>query len=183
MEPPKKKQKVSSDEECRKNAIIPKSLSYLEKYPRKKSWYDLDFTLFDSKLARLQLRCNCRSGAQLPGCCSHGNSSVWLIYFVLFSDYKEILKQTKRDKEIMKNFINLTPYSIYQKSKKARAKHWCYCQQEKNEGWVQCDKCTKWYHPSCTGTTMEDIEKDKYTFNIWHCKFCQSNDVWVVRNI
>ena len=113
---------------------MPESLSYLEDYPTEKSWYDLDFTLFDSKLSRLQLRCTCRSGAQLPGCCAHGNSSVWLIYFVLFSDINKILKQTKRDKQIMNNIVDLTPYSIYQSGLKKKLEHWCFCGQQKDEG-------------------------------------------------
>ena len=121
IEPPKKKQKVTLDEEeCKDNANIPESLSYLKNYPTEKSWYDLDFTLFDSKLSRLQLRCSCRSGAQLPSCCAHGNSSVWLIYFVLFSDIKEILKQTKRDKKIMENIVDLTSYSAFRRGRKEK---------------------------------------------------------------
>ena len=139
-EPPMKEQKVQLDDDdddgndCRDDANIPESLSYLRNYPTEKSWYDLDFTLFDSQLSRLQLRCSCRSGAQLPGCCAHGITSIWLIYFVLFSDIQEILKQTKRDKQIMDNFIDLTPYSVYQKGRKQKSEHWCYCQQEKDEG-------------------------------------------------
>ena len=154
----------------------------MEKYPKQKSWYDLDFTLFDSKLSRLQLRCSCRARAQLPGCCAHGSCCIWLIFYVLFGDVQSVLKESKRDKQIMDNIVDLTPYSLLNQRKKKKNVHWCYCKQTKNEGYVQCDKCTKWYHPSCIDTTMEDIESDRHTFDIFHCKFCCSNDVWVVRN-
>ena len=76
IEPPKNIQKASSDEEFKTDAKMPECLSHLINYLKEKSWYDLDFTLFDGKSSRLQLSCTCRSEAQLPECCADGNSSV-----------------------------------------------------------------------------------------------------------
>ena len=162
---------------------IPQSLQYLKKYPVKKSWWDLDFTLFDSKLARLQAGCICRSGAQLPGCCAHAGSILWLIFFILFGNVAQILKPSERDKRILKSIVDLTPYNRYRKSIKKDNSFWCVCRQDKGEEFVQCDCCMIWYHPSCVSTTMEDIESDRYVFDTWHCKFCDGDSVFVVRNI
>ena len=138
-------------------------MSYLHNYLQRKSWYDLDFRLFDSKLARLQLRCTCRSGAQSPSCCAHGNSPIWVTFFVLFSNVQENLKQTTRDKKIKESMIvDLTPWSVYQSGRKENSEHWCFCNQDKpDEPWDQCDKCFKWYHPNCCATALANIEKNQ----------------------
>ena len=127
--------------------------------------------------------CNCRSGAQLPGCCAHAGSIIWLIWFILFGNISNILKPSKRDAKIINNIIDLTPYNAYRKKVKKDGAFWCHCQTEKNEDFVQCDCCMKWYHPSCVNTSMEDINSDRYVFDIWHCMFCDGDSVFVVRNI
>ena len=167
----------------KKDASIPKSLSYLKKYPKKKSWYDLNFTLFDSKLARVQIRCNCKSGVQIPGCCAHASSGLWLFYYILRDDINKLLKTSKRDAKILENIVDLEPWNKHKKTMKKDDAYWCYCKTEKDEGWVECDCCNRWYHPSCVGTTMDDINIDKATYNLWHCSFCDGNSAFVVRNI
>ena len=76
----------------------------------------------------------------------------------------------------------MTPWSLFETKRKHKREHYCYCKTEKDEGWVECDNCSKWHHPSCVDTTMADIEEDRYTYDIWHCKFCCSNEVFVARN-
>lgn len=187
QEPPSKRQKNTNGHSGKAEGTKIESLKYLEKYPKpnhQKSWYDLDFTLFDSKLARLQLRCSCRSGAQLPGCCAHGGSCIWFIYYVLFKNIQQLLKNSPRDEQILQKITDLSPYAVYAKGRKKKGTHWCICKSsdKDDEGWVECDNCMIWYHPSCSDTTMEDIKRDRYIYDIWHCKYCTNNDVWVVRN-
>ena len=157
---------------------VPMSLNYLKNYPKEKSWYDLNFDLFDSKLARLQTSCTCRSGAQLPGACAHISTCLWLIYHVLYGNLDEALKQTKRDQKIVKNIIDITGYKKYKKNNQNH----CICNEKKNEKLFFCDGCKKKYHPSCIDTSENDIKENKKTFTMWHCKHCQSQWVWVVRN-
>ena len=171
-------------DKLRKNAIVPESLSYLKKYPRKqKSWYDLDFRLFDSKLARLQHRCSCRSGVQLPGVCAHCGCILRLIFCVLFQDIKELLRKNKRDRLIYENIVDLTPFSKEQKRLRKEYDHWCpLCGHPTKDTCVQCDICNRWYHPSCIKTSLKDIEQDKFASTVFHCPMCNTNDAWVVRN-
>ena len=197
----KKKEKEEKEEEqeeeidlekLRPNAKIPPSLEYLRKYPSLKSWYDLDFTLFNSKLARSQVRCSCRSGAQLPGCCAHISACLWLIFYVLkMGNIQELLQENPRDERILNTITDLTPYSDYRKSTRVENNHYCWvCKaaespQSQNSmvQWVECDQCVRWYHPECLGTTIDDVNNDRYTCAIWHCKYCCMQDAFVARNI
>ena len=155
---------------------IPKSLEYLNEYPLEKSWYDINFDLFDSKFARLQAACTCRSGAQIPGCCAHISTCLWLIYYVSNGNLYEALKEKKRDEMILKNINNLTGYKQY----KLKNKHnFCVCKQDKDDDIYMCDKCKRWYHASCLGAKPKEIQS---MFKIWYCKFCKGNSVWMVRN-
>ena len=167
-------------------AAIPGTAKHVEKYPpNQKSWYDLDFRLFDSALARLQQRCNCRSGVQLPGVCKHVGSMLWLTWYSIFSDPDEILQMSKRDKAIFASISDLTAFSQEQKKQRKKAKYWCIvCKtaDKEGDGYVHCDKCNKWYHYSCLKTTESDVKKDPYTTSVYFCNLCSAWDVWVVRN-
>ena len=168
-----------------KGAEIPDSLKYMKKYPiNQKSWYDLNFRLFNSKLSRLQQRFSCRSGVQLPGCCCHVGCILWLIYYILFSNVDVILKKSKRDLKIWDNICDLTNFSKMQKNLRNKKKHWCaVCRDVKDdENFIYCDKCGRWYHFSCVDTKEEDVHSDLFTDVTFHCKFCSVWDVWVVRN-
>ena len=167
-------------------------MNYLEKYPKIKSWYDLNFELFNCQLARLQIRCSCRSGAQLPSCCAHSSACLWLIFYVLKTgNINELLKENKRDEKILDTINDLTPYSEYLKKKKSQSLHYCWVCKNVEEPedddewihWVECNNCVLWCHPECLCTTMDEIEQDRFTYEIWHCRFCSSQDVFVSRNI
>ena len=105
-----------------------------------------------------------------------------------------LLKENKRDEKILDTITDLTPYSTYMKQQKEENNHYCWvCKQAESPRkeksgdsiiqWVECDKCVRWYHPECLDTTIEDVENDRYTYEIWHCKFCCMQDVFVARNI
>jgi len=157
---------------------IASSLSYLENYPKEKSWYDLDFTLWNNKLSRLGVICSGRSGAQLPSCCAHGSSCIWLIFYSLFGNINTALATSNRDKKIKKNVCSLLQYREYIKKTETSI-----CNDDKQDVAVQSDACDVWYHPKCINTTQEDIEKDKHTWNIWHCPMCCSAKAFIVRHI
>ena len=158
-------------------------LKYLEQYPLKdKMWFDLDFRLFESRVNRLQHRCECFSGAQLPGECGHTCTCLLLIYFALYDDIEAFLFPTPRERKIL-NSINDCEYW----SKKKDSKWDCLlCQeddQSKRHELIECDGCKAWYHATCLETTLQKIQEDTATFDIWHCPFCSSHKVWTVRHI
>ena len=176
---------LESIEELREDAVVPASLAYLNQYPKMKSWYDKNFKLDNSSLSRLQQRCNCRSGVQLPGVCAHIGAVIRLTYFILFRDVNELLKMNKRDRLINENIVNLTPFSKEQRRLREENvnKHWCpICGTPTIQNCVQCDGCQRWYHPECIKTTLDDIAKDHFTATVFHCPMCSNHDVWVVRN-
>lgn len=158
-------------------------LKYLEQYPLKdKMWFDLDFRLFESRVNRLQHRCECFSGAQLPGPCGHTCTCLLLIYFALYDDIEAFLFPTARERKIL-NSINDCEYW----SKKKDSKWDCLLCQEDDQSKVheliECDGCKAWYHATCLETTLQKIQEDTATFDIWHCPFCSSHKVWTVRHI
>ena len=162
----------------------PQSLKYLENYPtHEKSWYDLDFDgCWGGKLARIQIICSCRSGEQLPSCCAHGSSALWMIYYAIDNGIEEALKPSKRDLGILNHshVVNLEGYSRYKKSNKKDKE--CVCHQETEEITYRCDGCRAWFHPSCLKIDKKDIERDRYWFNIWHCDGCSDDKAFVMRN-
>ena len=174
-----------SIEELRKDSDVPPSLQHLTKYPIQKSWFDLDFGLFESELARLQQRCSCRSGVQLPGVCSHAGCILRLIYYILFLEVHDLLKKNKRDQLICDKICDLTPFSKEQKRFREENDHLCpVCRTpiKEDQESVQCDGCNRWYHPSCIKTTLEDINKDLFITTVFHCRMCSTSDVWMVRS-
>ena len=46
----------------------------------------------------------------------------------------------------------------------------CYCQQnnDSQKPMVQCDKCSEWFHFSCTG-----LDSDFASLDEWYCKHCE----------
>ena len=157
----------------------------MKHYPKQaKSWYDLDFRLFNSKLARLQHRCCCQSGAQLPGCCSHTGSMLWLIYWSIFSGLGNAIKMSPRDLSIRKHLINLTAFCGEQKKMKDKAERWCpkcHTLLSPDAKFINCDSCLQWYHIHCVQMTTEEYQLQQ-TRPIWHCEACISWDTFVIRN-
>ena len=156
-------------------------LQYMKKYPQKeKLWYDINFRNFDSELARLQHRCECFAGAQLPGPCAHICCALWLVYYSLFDDIDEFLKETERERRITLNVNDLSKWSEIRKKRKYN----CILCKDANQDpeLIECDCCKSWYHPSCIGSSMQRINMDDRLFHIWHCPFCDSNQVWMVRH-
>ena len=155
-------------------------LQYLDRYPvKEKSWFDLNFQLFESDLARLQHRCECFAGAQLPGPCAHICCSLWLVYYSLFDEIADFLKPTKREEQIRLNVNDLTYWTEYRKKS---TWHCPLCRSNTNDSdLIECDCCKAWYHPQCINTSMKEITKDGKVLAIWHCPFCDSNQVWMVR--
>lgn len=110
--PPKEQEKLKAKSKDSKNIKKP---SYLDKYPKTKSWFDLNFDLFYSKLSRLQQRCTCRSGVQLPGCCAHCGCIIRLIFHVLKYGNVDVFFYYMKIQEISKLKKILLIYSIFQK--------------------------------------------------------------------
>ena len=170
---------------------LPSSLKYLKKYPKEKWWFDINFELFNSFISRLQYRCTCRSGAQLPGCCAHVGTILWLLWYTCNCKRldNDLLRESKRDCKIKKSILDLTLYKKWEKMKNEEKKditgeRGCLCNNDDiDEELIKCDSCSLWYHPSCCNTTWKDIQHDKWTQNVWWCNICEENTVYVIRNI
>ena len=173
------------------NGPAPNSIKYMKNYRKKaKSWYDIEFDKWHTPIARIQIICSCRSGEQLPSCCAHGSSALWLIYYSIWGELKKELEPTKKDEKIRNEggIVNLNPYHEFSKERKKQNEKYhqiCIkCKQNKGDEMTQfCYGCKAYYHPTCIGTTTEDIQKDRYVYRMWHCPFCSSNSVWTVRNV
>ena len=181
------KQTMQKVEELRKDCNIPSSLEYLHKYPKAKSWFDLNFDLFHSKLCRLQQRCSCRSGVQLPGVCAHAGCILRLIFTVIFrGNINHLLKRSKRDESIRRNIVDLFPFSVAEKEMKQELEFMCLiCRDSTKEDIncrIKCNVCCRFYHTECINTTIEDINDDPFTKTVFHCPQCRPTDTFACRN-
>ena len=137
------------------NSNQPPPPAYLQNYPSQKSWFDLDFELFNSQLDRLQQRCSCRSGVQLPGVCAHGGCIIRLVYQVLMlGKVDQLLKINSRDKLIHKNIINLFPFSEELKANKEKYKWLCLqysspINRKNIDIYIRCKHCFRYHHLDC----------------------------------
>ena len=150
--------------------------------PSVKSWYDLNFKLFNSKLARLQQRCCCKSGAQLPGCCAHLGSMLWLIFWSIFSGITKALTLSERDKLIRKRLIDLTAFCQKQRKAKDDSIHWCprcHTLQPATVKWVNCIECFKWYHRKCAKIKIDEYQEKRKN---WLCEICTTWKGWTARH-
>ena len=169
------------------NDSNPPPPSYLQNYPSQKSWFDLKFELFDSQLDRLQQRCSCRSGVQLPGVCAHAGCIIRLVYHVLkLGTVDQLLKINRRDRLIKQMIVNLHPFSEELKANKEKYKYLClHCSspvnKENTEEYIKCNHCFRYYHLLCINQkSIHDYSK--YIQTIWHCPNCDYQHVWCVRN-
>ena len=107
------------------------------------------------------------------------------MFYIFNEQLQNVLKKSKRDQRIWNSIQDLTQFTVEQKKERARREHFCpiCCADKPEDQYVECDRCERWYHPTCIGTTIEDInEKDEFTKSVWHCPFCSNDDMWVVRN-
>ncbi|MCP4984802.1 MAG: hypothetical protein GY928_01690 [Colwellia sp.] len=154
----------------------------IDNFDLERFWYDIDFDLWFSPLARLGVTCSCRSGAQLPSCCAHSSAVLWLIWFACYNNIDNAFKLSKRDQKI----LNTTESGIYNfHTFKAWIRkdilmyggiaRFCHCKnvEPKNEIEKFCEGCQYYYHPSCCG-----VQNGKYLFR---CKSCQIWQVYTFR--
>ena len=162
---------------------FPPGLEYLARYPTPTRWHDVDFPLFHSNISRVQHSCSCNSGAQLPGCCCHVSSALWMIWSAV--NRPEILdlniKETRRDRKIRMNLCNVAPYKPWAVAN-SKGKL-CYCDEDKEEQLKQCDNCRRFYHPSCLKSSWEQIRSWQWIQGAWYCSHCDTNSIWVGRHI
>ena len=176
------------DDNNNKNNVSSPPPSYLQKYPDQKSWFDLKFELFDSKLDRLQQRCTCRSGVQLPGVCAHAGCIIRLVFHVIrLGTVQQLLTINRRDKLIKEMIVNLYPFSEELKANKQKYKWLClHCSSPINKentdnDHIKCNHCFRYYHLDCIN--QKSIGNySKYIKTIWHCPNCDYQHVWCVRN-
>lgn len=56
----------------------------------------------------------------------------------------------------------------------------CICKQKEISGepLIQCDSCSKWYHPPCLGINAKQFAKiEEQEHSIWVCRFCDKKQV------
>eukprot|EP01084_Bolivina_argentea_P127041 224758_1 len=162
---------------------LPHSLQYMERYPHEKLWYDLNFKLFNSQMSRVQFRCDCRSGSQLPSCCHHVAACLRLFWYTLCAEEtleQTLMKRSKRDIAIDNCMYDCTMYKQFQNDHPNE--DGCICKEHKDEDTILCNSCGIWYHPTCVGTTWDDIMSSKYTYDEWWCRNCDINAVWTIRH-
>ena len=163
---------------------IDESLHYMLDYPIAKSWWDLDFRLFGSSISRTQHACKCRTGQQLPGCCAHTSTFLWLFYCAIKEKQllNKLTKISKRDANILNNVMNLKPYKKYQQENPHHGAKGCFCQQDKDEDTIHCSTCNVFYHPSCSKTKMEHIEAHEWLKEAFWCHYCGKDKTFMVKH-
>ena len=161
---------------------------YLKTFKIEQYWYDVDFDLWQSPLARLGITCSCRSGAQLPSCCAHSSTILWLIWFACYNSIENAYLLSDRDKKILDtthsrvhNFAIFKEWIKVDHAQFGGIARFCHCKNEqpKSELEVFCDGCQYYYHPSCCGTTNAIIDRN---FKQFHCKSCSTWKVYTFRN-
>ena len=172
----------------------PDSLKYLSQYAKSvqpKDWHDIDFTLWETPLARLQITCSCRSGEQLPSCCAHCSTVLWLLYYSISDNenIEQILAMKPKDKKIKIGIVDLVPHDNYIKT---RDKLWekddntgyginiCNCQQMTDEPLIKCPCCARHWHPSCLSQDWSDLVQTRIAL-IWRCPFCDESESYTFR--
>ena len=129
-----------------------------------KQWKDIDFSLWETDLARLQYFCTCNAGAQMVNPCAHVSATVYLLIWTLTGVLEERLQPSARDMRIRSNVTNLGPLIDFWKkqetlNKKSNVTLYCRCNQPFHDYMVQCPGCEEHYHPKCIGTTRAAIER------------------------
>lgn len=165
---------------------IPQPLQYMHDYPEPKLWWDLDFTIVNSKLARLQSKCRCYAGQPVPGCCAHTGSWLRLLFFSVkqSDEVAKFLTESKRDKFILDTVADMKPYKEYLDLNEEyiwKAKG-CFCQTPKDEPTFLCNGCDVYYHPSCLGTTADEIRDNTWLDRAFFCHHCHLNKIWMVKH-
>ena len=136
-----------------------------------KDWYDIDFSLYKSKLARLQWYGDCKSGAGLINPCAHISAMIIFIWASFEDKINEYLQVSKRDQGIKQQVVNL------QKAKEWYAQNvaetYCLCESiwDPNDKsyMIMCESCSEWYHPECVNWTQKECEENKEG---WMCPMC-----------
>ena len=168
---------------------LPPGLQYLDDFPKQfakpKSWYALDFEIWETPLSRVQISCSCRSGQQIPSCCAHSSTILWILFYSMFGDLqKDVLAPAPKDVKIAMSLPNFMPWNNYLKAKAAAlekenpelatwTKDICICNKAfANDDVIECSSCGKWYHPKCIGQEYEKIKEHQRVMDYWHCFFC-----------
>ena len=139
---------------------------------------------------RLQQRCMCRSGIQLPGVCAHAVCIIRLVFHVMkLGTVKQLLTINKREKLITEKIVNLHAFSEELKANEQRHKWLCiHCSspikednEDNTEDHVKCNHCFRYYHLKCV--SQESVrEYNECTQTIWQCPNCDDKHAWCVRN-
>ena len=129
-----------------------------------KKWEDLDFSLWETDLARLQYFCTCNAGAQMVNPCTHVSATIYLLIWTLTGVLDQRIQLSARDLRIRNSVTNLRPLIDYWKKQeklmaKSGVKLYCRCNQPFHDFMFQCPGCEDHYHPKCIGTTRAAIER------------------------
>ena len=46
------------------------------------------------------------------------------------------------------------------------------CQEKRQDSWIACDTCNKWFHYGCVGITIETAPNENEQY---HCPTCRSS--------
>ncbi len=123
---------------------------WLKTFAMEQFWYDVDFDLWQTPLARLGITCSCRSGAQLPSCCAHSSAILWLIWFAIYEDIDNVYSLNTRDRKILNSkysrIHNFAAYKQWIKDDNAKfggISRFCHCKNEieTDEVVIFCDGC------------------------------------------
>ena len=177
---------------------LPKSLSYLGNYPKyiqTKYWHDINFDLWNTTLSRVQVTCSCKSGEQLPSCCAHCSSIMWLLHYSvsLEGTLEEALSEKSKDTAIKYHLVDLLPHHNYEKKrqeiwKKLDTKYnygdkLCICNQVTKENVIRCHACGNHYHPSCLHQTWNELHEHCRVLPYWRCTTCDENAYFINKNL
>ena len=177
---------------------LPASLDYLSGYPKyvqTKMWHDINFELWNTTLSRVQVTCSCKSGEQLPSCCAHCSSIMWLLHYSvsLKESLEDALSEKSKDAAIKYHLIDLLPHHNYEKT---RQEFWkkldkkynfgdkiCLCNNVKTENIIRCNACGNYYHPSCLHQSWSDLHDNSRLLSYWRCPTCDAEAVYINKNL
>ena len=157
---------------------------YILDIPSSRSWFDMDFSVFNNPLSRLLHACKCQSGSQIPGMCKHRGAMVIFMWAILneLAELEDYSQRKKYDESLLKKVCDAEDYREFEVKmgdKRLRLDICYVCNKERHDWYkLLCDACRCWFHPQCLGQDMDTIVRLKEVHNNWFCSYCTGQRCW-----
>ena len=179
---------IQTTEPSESNSSAANQIQYIEKL-QTSSWYDIDWSAWETDLVRLQYHCSCNAGAQLVNPCAHVCAMIYYIWHIINGTLDIVRAARPRDMKINQNITDITnavtKFQSYDKrdkrnakKKKKKNKIICICRQYiPDQEAYKCIGCDHYYHASCVQFTEQEA-KARARINQFTCGYCTPFNIY-----